>query len=501
MKKQHRTPKATTPATSSTKALRPHARVTPTKDSFQNFEARIGYGTGNVSDGGQYNIDYLSRNRQRVEAMYRSSWICGKAVDSVAEDMTKRGIEINSEMDPGEIDELMALWKTLKLWDAIADAIKWSRLYGGAIAVVLVDGQDFSTPLRLETVGRDQFKGLLVFDRWMVQPSLQDLVTELGPDMGLPRFYQLTGGSASGGPSLGLPQTKIHYSRVIRLVGQDLPYFQRISEMLWGQSVLERLYDRLLAFDSTTQGAAQLVYKAHLRTYKVEGLRDIIAMGGPMLEGLVKQIEFIRATQTNEGMTLMDSKDEFEAHAYQFGGLDVVLLQFAQQLSGALNIPLTRLFGQSPAGMNSTGESDLATYYDGIEQEQERRLRSGIALLVEVSYRSLLGKPMPEGTDFTFRPLWQLSDVEKAGVTTQVTGAVTSALTSGIVGRQTALKELRQSSRVTGVFSNISDEDIESADNDVNPGGELGPGDPFGAAGEDDDESDKPSAPQKKKAA
>src|SRR6185437_7701108 len=152
----------------------------------------------------------------------------------------------------------------------------------------------------------------------------------------------------------------------IRIDGQDLPYFQRWAENLWGQSVLERLFDRLLAFDSTTQGTAQLVYKAHLRTYKVENLREIIAMGGPALDGLQKQIEFIRSTQTNEGMTLMDTKDEFEAHSYTFSGLDNVLLQFAQQCSGALDIPMVRLFGQSPAGLNATGESDLRTYYDGI---------------------------------------------------------------------------------------------------------------------------------------
>ena len=59
----------------STKALRPEARLAPTKDSFQNFQAKIGYGTGNVADGGSYSIDYLSRNRWRLEAMYRSSWI------------------------------------------------------------------------------------------------------------------------------------------------------------------------------------------------------------------------------------------------------------------------------------------------------------------------------------------------------------------------------------------------------------------------------------------
>ena len=470
-------------STSSNKALRSDARVaaaTPARDSFQNFQARIGYGAGSVADGGDYSIDYLSRNRYRLEAMYRSSWICGKAVDSVAEDMTKRGIEIVSEAEPGQIDKLLANWKTLKIWDKLCDTVKWSRLYGGAVAVLLIDGQNFSTPLRIETIGRDSFKGLLVLDRWLLQPSLSELVQELGPELGMPKFYEL----ANLQNGVKLSQSKIHHSRVFRIDGQDLPFFQSIGENLWGQSVLERLFDRLLAFDSTTQGAAQLVYKAHLRTYKVEGLREIIAAGGKALEGLVKQIDFIRSTQTNEGMTLMDAKDEFEAHAYQFGGLDEILLQFAQQLSGALSIPLTRLFGQSPAGLSATGESDLRTYYDGIEQEQERRLRSGIDQLIAVSFRSMFGQTVPEGTDFTFRPLWQISESEKAAIGSSLTSAIASAQTSGIIGRQTALKELKQLSHVTGVFSNVTDEMIAAADDDVDAG-EFAGRDPFGGADED----------------
>ncbi len=53
-----------------------------------------------------------------------------------------------------------------------------------------------------------------------------------------------------------------------------------------------------------------------------------------------------------------------------------------------------------------------------------------------------------------------------------------------MVGRQTALKELRQSSRITGIWSNISDEAIEAADDEVDTGGEFG----MPPGGEDDDQ-------------
>ncbi|MFX5964816.1 phage portal protein, partial [Acinetobacter baumannii] len=80
----------------------------------------------------------------------------------------------------------------------------------------------------------------------------------------------------------------------------------------------------------------------HLRTYKVKGLRSLIAAGGRMYDALVEQINQIRLWQSNEGLTLMDAEDTYEAHQYSFAGLDNILMQFGQQIAGALGIPLVR---------------------------------------------------------------------------------------------------------------------------------------------------------------
>ncbi|MFY0034561.1 DUF1073 domain-containing protein, partial [Acinetobacter baumannii] len=208
----------------------------------------------------------------------------------------------------------------------------------------------------------------------------------------------------------------IHYSRVFRMDGIKLPYWQAIAENLWGQSVIERLEDRLTIFDSATLGAGQLIYKAHLRTYKVKGLRSLIAAGGRMYDALVEQINQIRLWQSNEGLTLMDAEDTYEAHQYSFAGLDNILMQFGQQIAGALGIPLVRLFGQSPAGFSATGESDLSNYYDNINQQQEGRMRTPLHKLLEIVSRSKLGKPLPDSFKFDFASLWQIDDEKKAEI-------------------------------------------------------------------------------------
>lgn len=448
-----------------------------TADSFQNFAARVGLGSGNQHDQSGYGFNYLSRNRLKLEAMYRTSWVVGQVVDVVADDMTRKGCNIkgfNSPKDGEMIDQEM---DRLQVWDRLNKTIKWSRLYGGTIAVMLIDGQNVSTPLNTNTVGKGQFKGLLVLDRWMVQPSMQDLVTEYGPHYGMPKYYDVIH------DSVGMCNQKVHYSRVIRMDGVELPYNQSITENLWGQSVIERLLDRLTIFDSATLGAGQLVYKAHLRTYKVKGLRTIIAAGGKIYDALVKQIEQIRLWQSNEGMTLMDAEDEFDTHQYSFTGLDNLLLQFGQQISGATGIPLVRLFGQSPAGLNATGESDLANYYDNINQQQEGRLRTPLQILYAVLSMSVVGKPLPDSFDFQFASLWQLGDDKKAEVAKNVVDAVSAAEESGLIKRSTALKELRQSSEVTGIFSHITDDEIKEADEEDPPP----PGERL-----DDEETDQP---------
>lgn len=474
-------------------AAREQGKAWASTDSFQNLAARVGRGSSNQAAQGSYGLDLISRNRVQLEAAYRSSWICGMAVDCVAEDMTRAGITIQSDIEPDEVERLERAMVGMRLWDELCDAIKWGRLYGGAIAVMLIDGQKLDTPLRTNTIRAGQFKGLLVLDRWCVQPSLTDLVTELGPDLGMPKFYDVLIDARA------LMGQRIHYSRVIRCDGAELPYWQRIAENLWSQSVLERVWDRLLAFDSTTQGAAQLVYKAHLRTYKVKNLRELIAMGGKTFEALTKQIDLIRQYQSNEGLTLMDSEDEFEAHSYTFSGLDNVLLQFGQQISGALQIPLVRLFGQSPAGLNSTGESDIRLYYDKVAQQQDRKLRSGLMRLLQALHPSVLGRPMGENFTFEFAPLWQMSDTEKSTVANNITTAVVAAEGAGLVDRKTALQELRHSSQSTGLWGHITDEQIDEAENDPPPAAELG--DPNAAdpdAGQDPQEGKDPAAPAKK---
>lgn len=434
-----------------------------TQDSFNNYILQLGGDTDNALSASTYGFNPITRIRTLLEWIHRGSWLGGVAIDLVAEDMVKMGIQFTGEIHPDDIEALQRGLVDLGIWGAICDTIKWGRLYGGAIGCLLIDGQALDTPLRIETVGKGKFRGMLSLDRWMVEPDLVRLVTDYGPAMGLPAYYRVT----SDAPALNLKV--IHYSRCLRVEGIKLPYWQRVMENLWGISVLERVYDRMIAFDAATQGAAQLVHKMFIRIYKIKGLREIAAGNSQAMKGLLAYLQLMRRAQSNEAITMIDSEDDYVPHQQTVNaGISDTLARLGEQLCGAFQMPAVRLFGTSPGGLNSNGESELRTYYDGIRLQQNQTLRVPLTVIIRVLAQSL-GIKLPRGWGFEFVPLWQMTEKEKSEIAATDVATVIQAEERNLISQQIAMKELKQSATQTGRFTNISHEDIEGADDSIEP--------------------------------
>ena len=447
-------------------------------DGYVNFMSRLGLGAPNTQSASQYapTGGMLTQEWQRLVDMYCQSWIVGKIVSAIPEDMVRSGISITGDDDAKRIERVDSTLSRLKIWESLQSALTWARLFGGAAALVLIEGQDLAEPLKLDTVTRGSFRGLLSYDRWQLYPDWSETITALGPSYGLPCYWRIIDPSRYGAPAnsvqLGF-NTRVHHSRLLRFLGIETPHTRSVMEQGWGISTIERLFDRLVAFDTASAGAAALIDKAYLRTIHIKGLRSLLAGPDSAVNALVKNMEMIRTFQSSEGITILDGEDSFSGQSYTFAGLDQVLLSFGQQLSGAADIPLTRLFGQSPAGLNSSGESDLRTYYDGILRRQESQLRGPLTLLLDIVYRHLYGVAMPPELGFSFVPLWQLTEMDRAAIASQDAAAVTAAYTAGMIDQPTALKELQLRGALTTRWQAITDEIVKDAEGTPPPPGVL----------------------------
>ncbi len=471
------------------KPTRPKA-YTPTRrtlgDGFMNHLSNLGVGAENQLSGtGYVQNKQVSWDRATLDALYRQSWVVNKAVSVIAEDMVREGIDITAQsFYPGQIEAVQRELVRDRTWEHLEEAVKWARLYGGACCVMLIEGQDLSTPLKPATIAPGQFKGLYVLDRWVVWPStagLNSSVETYGPDYGLPKYYRI-----STGDYASLDNKVVHYSRILRFTGHRLPYWQAIRELFWGQSIVESMYDRMVAYDNVTFGIAQLVSKSYLRVQKIPSLTESLATGGDAARNaLMDRMLFLKLLQGIEGVSVMDAEEDMTFASFTFSGLKDVLIQMAEQVAAASEVPMTKFFGQAPSGLSATGEYDQKNYYDMIAGKQEKDLRHNLDRLFQVLIPSVLGVPMPKDFNFKFRPLAKMTDSDLATISASDITAAVAATDAGIYTPARALEEIRRSGLITGRGSTITDEDIESA-KDVAPiPGETDPFEGMSEGGEE----------------
>lgn len=438
-----------------------------TNDAFSNPLARLGIGTPNLLEYTEYTKTNFTADYNTITALYRENWIVGRIVDIVAEDMVKNWYSIKSQISPESKKKILRLEAKTGVRAKVLEGLKWGRLYGGAAAIIVIEGQEdmLDQPLNYDLIMPGSFKGLIIVDRWSgISPSSELVENISDPDFGLPKYYTV----ADDAFGLGI---KVHHSRVIRFSGRPLPNIEEQSEQYWGTSELERVYSELKKYDNTGYNIAALVFSANLKVYQMEGFDQLGTLNPRSLNDLYQVLMLMNWMRSSQGMQVIGQKDTFSTHQYSFAGLSDVYEMFMLDVSGAAAIPVTKLFGRSPAGMNATGESDMANYYDSIEEQQEATLRPMLDRLLPIMCISEFGA-IPDDLEFEFEPVRRASEEEKKNILTQVTTAVGTTFQAGIISQQIALKELRESSRITGMWNNITDEDIEKADSDFGIGGE-----------------------------
>ncbi len=420
-------------------------------DGYSNAAAFLGEASPLVASG-TFIRNHLTAQMDLLTTVYRESWLAKRIIDMPCEDMTRSWYSLSTSMHEEDLHDLSRLEARHSIKQEITNAIRWGRLYGGAIALIVIRGDEYrmEEPLDLDMLLPGCFQGLLVLDRAQgVEPSLE-LVEDLDdPDFGLPMYYTV---------QLDLEDlscVRIHHSRVLRFIGRELPHMETVAENYWGASELEHLWDELQKRSATSANIAQLVFQANITTLKMGRFGEHMAFGSESQKNnILKAIEQENRMRTSYGLQLLSAEDSMETHSYSFAGLSDVYEAFMMDMAGAAEIPATKLFGRSPQGMNSTGEADLRNYYDLIAQMQERHLRPVLEKLLPVMALSCWGF-VPEDLEIVFEPVMSPSTTERADLVQKLTGDVIEAFKCGLLTREEALEELRTRGEKLGVYTKV----------------------------------------------
>jgi len=364
-----------------------------TTDSLSNMVANIGTNRDKRTHNA-FGFEFV--NQMELEAAYQSNWIARRIVDKPNEDALREWRAFSGK----QAKDIASEERRLGVQQAYLDTCCWADLYGGA-AMLMVTGQDLSQSLDLDKIKKGGLKNLVVLDRWDIQPTEFNLTDPLKPNWMLPEYYMMVNG-----------EQKIHYSHIIRRTGARLPRRMRMFEQGWGDSRLRRCMSDLRDVVATKSGIASLVLEANVDTISVKGLKG--ALASAQCDSVTERYRLFGMMKSIVNLGLLDAEsEEYDRKSVAFSGLSQIMEQFMVWTAGAAEMPVTELWGQSAAGLSSTGEGDLKTYHGTIKGKQDGQMRLDLEALDQVLIRSALGT-YPDDIEFEWNPLAQTSGIEQA---------------------------------------------------------------------------------------
>lgn len=361
------------------------------KSSFGRFVIRRQLGTEVIND------------------LYEQDAIAARVVDRLVDDGTREGFTIAGEDEAFDFASVKSQLEDLDALNAVADAWRWSRLYGGALLVMNVnDGQTFDKPLDLSKATR--LSSLQVIESPFVSP------TGFNPGMGArafrrPKWYDITLPFGSG-----TNVRQIHRSRVIRFDGVRVAPTRMIQNNGWGPSVLDRVHTELSQLGEVMGYCRNVMHDISIQVYKLEGFRDMLCGTAKDQTEIRGVLQTIKTSIDLLHVLALDTKDDFVTVDRSVTGLEALVDKFVDGLVRATNMPRTVLLGETPSGLNASGDSEIRSWFDFVSSQQNLTLTPVITRLLEVIFaiRENKGQDVPSQFTVEYGPLWQPTQQEKA---------------------------------------------------------------------------------------
>lgn len=410
------------------KAVRPYRA-----DGYVNMMNK--YGTSkDTTEGYRFRAEPVVPD-ELLTMYYEGNGLFAKIIDTPAEEAIKHGFTLESTKDQKIEDFYTEALDELDWEETAMTAIRWARLFGGSIAVMMInDGRGIDEPLDWRSIR--SIDDIRVYDRSVIQPDYQSMFSydprdpfrTRGSRLGMPEFYHVTSRTGT---------FTVHDSRCLVFQNGILPENTTNSiYQLWGIPEYVRINRAIRDAEVAHGSATKLLDRSVQAVYKMKDLAAELATeeGEDRVLRRLQTIDMARGLLNS--ITIDSEGEDYDFRQFQFSGVSDVIDSTCNFLSALTSIPQTILFGRSPAGMNATGDADLENWYNYLERIQKRMVKKNLRYLLSVIFQA--GVRTGEVDEVPkikveFNPLWSLSDTEQADLDqkraqTQFTRAQTAQL-------------------------------------------------------------------------
>ncbi len=232
---------------------------------------------------------------------------------------------------------------------------------------------------------------------------------------------------------------EVHVSRLLTFIGREVPDMLKPAYSFGGLSMTQMAKPYVDNWLRTRQAVSDKVASFSVRGIKTPGLAASLSAGGDLV---YRRAEIFNNMVNNSGLMLLDStNEEFFEVATPLGGLHELQAQSQEHMASVSRIPLVKLLGITPSGLNTSTEGEIRAFYDWIASFQEHLFRKHLHAVIGFLMLGLWGE-VDHGIKFEFRSLWQLDEAARLSVEKVKTDIDDANVAMGAVGPEEVRKRL-----------------------------------------------------------
>lgn len=339
----------------------------------------------------------------QVCAMISQHWLIDKAISMPARDAARHWIEI-STTDDKEIDTKILAYvkkrdKELGLKKNCVEFVRFNRMFGIRIALPIIETNDedfYVKPFNIDGVKPDSYKGISQIDPYWITPELD---FQSGANPASIHFYEPTWWRING--------KRIHRSHLIVIRNGQVADVLKPSYLYGGISVPQKIAERVYAAERIANEAPQLALTKRTSVWKMD-----IAQAVANQEVFNQKMAWFAATRDNFGVKAIGLDDEVEQLDTALAEFDDLIMTQYAIVASAADVPVEKLMGTSPNGLNATGNYENDSYHEFLESLQENDMQPLIDRHHQLLMRS---EVLPKfGEEFDLETTWNPTDSPSA---------------------------------------------------------------------------------------
>jgi phage-related protein (TIGR01555 family) len=388
---------------------------------------------------------YLSELLQRSE--YRAP------SEVLASEMTRKWIKLVS-VGGGDkqkkIDELTGDLKKFGVQEICRRAVEQASGFGRAQIFISIKGQEDlrDIPLVIDprTVGIDSLLGFKVIEPIWTTPYSYDSIDPASPNYYKPSAWFVLG-------------RQTHASRLMTIIPHEVPDLLKPAYNFGGLSMTQLIEPYVVRWLKTVTSVNDLI-----SMFSCSGLATDMQStlqggdGADSAGNLFDRAELFTALRDNGGLLLINKgTEEFFQYNTPLSGLSELQAQSQEHMAAPTHIPLVKLLGITPTGLNADASGEIQVFYDYVISQQVQNLGTPLTNILNLLQLNRYGMIDPS-IGYEFVPLLELSAKELSEIRT-ADGATGVAYTQAGITSQLEERQRLASDPQSG-YSNLDVEDV-----------------------------------------